>query len=119
MENISTYNLELITKYFAGEATSSEILDLSRWTNASVENQKIFEEYKNIWDKVEEDKINFSINIDDEWNKIKFLLSDTILNLFYDVLSIILSILQFAADIVVALDTLAVALETATAALNG
>ena len=77
MENISTYNLELITKYFAGEATSSEILDLSRWTNASVENQKIFEEYKNIWDKVEEDKINFSINIDDEWNKIKFLLSDS------------------------------------------
>ena len=60
--------------------------------------------------------INFSVP---QIPKIKFLLSDTILNLFYDVLSIILSILQFAADIVVALDTLAVALETATAALNG
>jgi len=77
MENNSTYNLELIARYFAGEATSSEILDLSRWINASVENQKIFEEYQNIWDKVEEDKINSSINIDDEWNKIKFLLSDS------------------------------------------
>ena len=77
MKNISTYNLELITKYFAGEATSSEILDLSRWINASVENHKLLEEYQNIWDKVEEDKINSSINIDDEWNKINFLLTDS------------------------------------------
>ena len=77
MENNSTYNLELIIRYFAGEATSSEILDLSRWINASVENHKIFEEYQNIWDKIEDDKINSSINIDDEWNKIKFLLADS------------------------------------------
>jgi ferric-dicitrate binding protein FerR (iron transport regulator) len=77
MENNSTYNLDLITRYFAGEATSDEILALSSWIKSSVENQKLFEEYQNIWDKVEEDKINSSINIDDEWNKIKFLLSES------------------------------------------
>ena len=78
MENNSTYYLDLIIRYFAGEASSDEILILSEWLKSNIENQKLFEEYQNTWNAVEEDKINSSINIDNEWNKINFLLSNIV-----------------------------------------
>ncbi len=70
MENNSTYYIDLITRYFAGEATPDEMLALSGWIKSDPENQKLFEEYQKTWNTVEETTINSSLDIDNEWSKI-------------------------------------------------
>lgn len=77
MDQQSTYYNELIVTYFAGEASEEEIVVLANWIKASNENLRIFEEYKQIWDTVEVDKINSNVNVDEEWNKISSKLVDT------------------------------------------
>jgi ferric-dicitrate binding protein FerR (iron transport regulator) len=66
-ENI-TYYTDLISKYFAGEATSEDLLQLSVWLKSNEENQKLFSELQKTWETIEKSKIDSSIDIDFEWD---------------------------------------------------
>ena len=70
MENDSTYNINLITRYFAAEANEQEMFLLLDWIKANPENQKIFDEYHQTWLNLEKAKIEKFVNIDEEWNEI-------------------------------------------------
>lgn len=78
MKTDSTYYIDLITRYFAGEASSREILLLSGWLKSDPGNRKIFEEYQKTWLFVEKIKINNDIDIDEEWEKIKPLINNSL-----------------------------------------
>ena len=70
MEDNNKY-IDLITKYFSGEATAEEMQLLSNWIKLNSENQKIFEEFQNTWMNIEASKIENEIDVDEEWLKIK------------------------------------------------
>ena len=69
MEENSTYYVDLISRYFAGEATPDEIAALSAWLKSDKANQSLFNEYQKTWSAVEHDVIESSINLNEEWNK--------------------------------------------------
>ncbi|MGD0709669.1 MAG: FecR domain-containing protein [Bacteroidales bacterium] len=75
MKNDLTYYVDLITRYFSGEASSEEMVVLSEWIKSSTENQKLFEEYQKTWMALEESRINAEIDVDEEWEKIKPLIN--------------------------------------------
>ncbi|MEI6456234.1 MAG: FecR domain-containing protein [bacterium] len=68
MEKNETYFNDLIIRYFAGEATSEEITDLSSWVMADAANQKLFDDYRKTWEVIEKDKLSGSLVIDKDWN---------------------------------------------------
>ncbi len=70
MKNDSTYYLDLITRYFAGETEVNEIAVLINWVQAAPENKNTFEEYRKTWQNVEKSKIESQINIDNEWDEL-------------------------------------------------
>lgn len=76
MDNQSTYYVDLITRYFAGEIAPDEMLLLSEWLKAHPDNQQLFNDYQKTWEAIEESAINTTVNIDDEWDK----LSSTLFN---------------------------------------
>jgi len=71
MENIETYHSELISKYLAGEITEEETRVLKGWLQSDPENQKLFEELRNTWLTIENSKIDSTLVIDEEWDKLK------------------------------------------------
>ena len=71
MKNDLTYYINLITRYFAGEADAGEITELTGWLKSSPENQKQFEEYQKTWQAVEYNKIDTAINVDNEWSSLQ------------------------------------------------
>jgi transmembrane sensor len=71
MENNTTYYIDLITKYFAGEASEEEILLLCFWLKSDPDFKSFFEDYKKTWNILENNRINKAINIDKEWDKFK------------------------------------------------
>ena len=77
MKNNPTYYVDLITRYFSGEASSEEMIVLSEWIKSDAENKKLFEEYQNTWTTIEDSKINADIDVDEEWEKIKPLINST------------------------------------------
>lgn len=63
--------IELLTKYFANEASIEERKELDAWRMANAVNQKEFDAFEKLWSitgKVTESK---EINLDAEWNKIE------------------------------------------------
>jgi ferric-dicitrate binding protein FerR (iron transport regulator) len=70
MENNNKY-IDLITKYFSGEASAEEMQMLSNWIKLDSENQKLFEEFQNTWMNIEASKIENIIDVDEEWLKFK------------------------------------------------
>jgi len=70
MEKDLTYFEGLIAKYFSGEATSSEIAELSSWVALDPVNEKIFSESREAWMAVEEVRVTESADVDLEWKKI-------------------------------------------------
>jgi transmembrane sensor len=70
MENDNKY-IDLITKYFSGEASAEEMQLLSDWIKLNGENQKVFEDYQNTWMNIEASRIDNEIEVDEEWSKIK------------------------------------------------
>lgn len=68
-ENI-TYYTDLISKYFAGEATSEDLLQLSVWLKSNEDNQKLFSEFQKTWEAIEKSKIDLSIDIESEWDSL-------------------------------------------------
>ncbi len=71
MEPTSTYYIDLIARYFYGEATPDEIHELEAWVKVDPANAAIFSEFQKTWKAVEDTRIAASVNLDDEWNKLK------------------------------------------------
>lgn len=61
--------VDLITRYFSGEANTDDIIDLERWKAVSEENRSTFEQYRRIWESTGELTIftDIDIDIDHEW----------------------------------------------------
>ncbi len=70
---------DLITRFFSGEASTDDIIDLEQWKAASEENRKTFEQYRHMWEKTGNVRIftGIDIDIDQEW--------DTLLNTTSDI----------------------------------
>jgi transmembrane sensor len=71
MENNSTYYIDLITRYFTGEANEEEILLISSWLKYDTKFLELFEEYKSTWNILEINIKTNDIDIDEEWDKFK------------------------------------------------
>lgn len=67
MENNATYYQELISKYLAGEANTSEIALLSNWLMEAPENKILFEESRKTWELFAALEIENNIDTDKEW----------------------------------------------------
>ncbi len=66
MEDNFNY-IELITRYFSGEATEKEMQTLAEWLKSAQGNRKIFEEYRRTWFEIEGHYLDVRINPDQEW----------------------------------------------------
>ena len=71
METNSTYYIDLIARYFFGEATPEEICELEAWVKADPANSATFSEYQKTWKVISQEKIETSIDLDHEWNTLK------------------------------------------------
>jgi transmembrane sensor len=67
MNTEPSYYIDLITRYFSGEADEGEIRELSAWLGESEKNLQIFEEYRKSWLAVEHTVIQTQIDTDAEW----------------------------------------------------
>jgi ferric-dicitrate binding protein FerR (iron transport regulator) len=65
------YYIELINKYFANEINEEELNKLSFWLNESEENKAVFEEYRKTWMAINRVMIEKSIDVNEEWQRIK------------------------------------------------
>jgi transmembrane sensor len=70
MEINPTYYIDLITRYFYGEATPGEIRELEGWVKSDPANAILFSEYQKTWKTVENARIESSIDLDHEWNRL-------------------------------------------------
>jgi len=70
MKNNETYNIDLLNRYFAGEASGEDILALIEWLKADAGNKQQFDDYNKVWQQLEKAKIESSIDIEEEWLKI-------------------------------------------------
>jgi ferric-dicitrate binding protein FerR (iron transport regulator) len=68
MEEPMTYYIDLITRYFSGEASPEELMLLSGWIKENAENRKLFEDYGKAWNLTEQSVIDQKIDLDDEWS---------------------------------------------------
>ena len=71
MATTSTYYIDLITRYFFGEATPDEINELETWVKADPANSILFSEYQKTWKTIENTRIESSIDLDHEFNNLK------------------------------------------------
>jgi transmembrane sensor len=70
METNSTYYIDLITRYFCGEATPEDILELETWVKADPANAVAFSAYRKTWNRIEDDGIRPEMNLDQEWKSL-------------------------------------------------
>jgi len=70
MNETTEYYIDLIARYFAGEATPDEIISLSSWIKETDDNRKLFTDYKKAWELSEQLAIDRKVNLDDEWEKL-------------------------------------------------
>ncbi len=61
-------NIELLTKYLAGETDTAEESSVKEWIDRSDKNRAAFEEFHKIWNTLGTTSANQHINIDKEWN---------------------------------------------------
>ncbi len=59
---------DLISRYFSGEASVDEIIDVERWKAVSPENANVIEQCRKVWEKTGQSNLFADINLDDEWN---------------------------------------------------
>ncbi len=67
MNTESTYPIDLITSYFAGEATSDDLVFLAGWLKADPKHREFFTSYRKTWSSLEKERIESRIDIDHEW----------------------------------------------------
>ena len=83
METNSTYYIDLITRYFCGEATPEQIRELEKWVMAEPANKELFQDYRKTWSAIENSKIESSLNFDQEWNALKLNIEHRTSNIEY------------------------------------
>ena len=64
-------DLTLIARFLSGEADEEEISRLEMWRKKSDKNNKIFEDYKLLWDKSSASGLFSELNLDEEWGNFK------------------------------------------------
>ncbi|MCK9424118.1 MAG: FecR domain-containing protein [Bacteroidales bacterium] len=75
MKTSSSYYDDLITRYLSGEASAGEIHTLEHWVKADPANRKVFEEYSKTWSTLGKSRIEYTLNLDMEWNIIQLKIS--------------------------------------------
>lgn len=75
MENPSTYPIDLMARYFAGEANPDEISILEAWVKEDPANQKLFQEYSKAWNLSELEIIEKKTDLNSEWNALEGLIN--------------------------------------------
>ena len=70
MNTNETYPIDLITSYFAGEATHDDLVFLAEWMKADEKNRMLFESYRKTWKRLEMARIESRVDLDLEWNEI-------------------------------------------------
>jgi transmembrane sensor len=70
MEEQLTYYIDLISRYFSGEASPGEIQQLSTWVKENDDNRKIFDDYRKAWELHEIAVIENSTDLDAEWSSL-------------------------------------------------
>ena len=68
--------MELMARYFAGETTPEEVVQLSVWVEADESNKALFREYQKAWQLANDQLLEESIDIDEEWARMETLLPD-------------------------------------------
>lgn len=71
MKKNEEYYPELIVRYFAGEASSSEMKELSEWIKESSDNRDIFSSYCKTWNLLAAGKVDEVINTKTEFLKLQ------------------------------------------------
>ena len=90
MEPTSTHYIDLISRYFFGEATPDEILELEEWIKTDPANATIFSDFHKTWKTIENDRIGSLIDLDSEWKNLKFEMLDSgsgIRNMSHDIVN--------------------------------
>jgi ferric-dicitrate binding protein FerR (iron transport regulator) len=59
--------IDLISRYLSGEASPDEIIDFEKWRSHSPQNQKIFTQYQNLWERTGQLSLFADIDIENEW----------------------------------------------------
>jgi ferric-dicitrate binding protein FerR (iron transport regulator) len=71
METDSTYSIDLITRYLAGEAGGDDLVFLEAWLKADPGNRKVFEDYRRIWLGMEQVRMEEKLKIDAAWKEVE------------------------------------------------
>ncbi len=71
MKTESTYHINLITRYFYGEASPGEIRELEQWVKDDPANANLFSEYQSTWKTLENAKIETSTDLILEWTALR------------------------------------------------
>ncbi len=67
METDSTYPIDLITLYLAGEASGDDLVFLEAWLKADPGHRQIFDDYRLIWLGMEQARMDAAVDPDKEW----------------------------------------------------
>lgn len=71
MKKDTTYYTDLMVKYFSGEASPEEVIQLSDWLTAAQENRELFDEFRQTWLLTTKDALSTNIiNVDSEWDRV-------------------------------------------------
>lgn len=65
-----TFQYELLTRYFSGEATADERATVETWRQASPKNQRVFAEFAKIWQNAAPEKFLQIPNVDHAWSEL-------------------------------------------------
>ena len=71
METNSTYYTDLIIRYFSGEASPGDILELEAWVTADATHRDLFREYQKTWQLLDSTQTIASAELDHEWAVLK------------------------------------------------
>lgn len=70
MNSISTYNDDLLIRYFCGEAGEKDMEELALWIKEDSRNKDLFEEYARTWRKIDQKTVD-EIDVLQEWKRVE------------------------------------------------
>lgn len=71
MNTESTYPIDLITSYFAGESTPDDLVFLAGWLKADPRHREFFYSYRKTWTLLHKEEIRSKTKLDQEWDQLK------------------------------------------------
>ena len=69
--NNRNIDIELISRFLSKEIRQDDEQKLKIWVESSEENQKLFEEYKSIWEEMDKVSSVASMDLDAEWKNLE------------------------------------------------